>query len=70
MNRLVQFTLNSTNLIERTPGGFLKFSFSIKNRCYVNKYSQVRGPLRDAVRFGQALPGYLITAHHLHAPLR
>ena len=23
----------------------------------------------SAVRFGQALPGYLITAHHLHASL-
>ena len=24
----------------------------------------------SAVRFGQALPGYLITAHHLYASLR
>ena len=36
------------------------------------KGSCVRGPLRpggSAVRFGQALPGFLITAHHLYASL-
>jgi len=34
-----------------------------------NQYPLCVVHCRSAVRFGQALPGYLITAHHLYACL-
>jgi len=37
---------------------------------YKKKNTLLSSRCGSAVRFGQALPGYLITAHHLHASLR
>jgi len=50
---------------------FLVVGISAYANVYFNitfKYPEVH--CRSAVRFGQALPGYLITAHYLYASLK